>query len=167
MADKYGVVRLDNVGATTDGSYLRTFRYFGAGGANDPEIEIENGTAIALKGLLTNERECYKGVTPTATETGSVVITCSPELVYDETTKKFLWDFINVPGGVAPRGFIPKKGDIFSVTKLDGTKAKGDVVVLQNSTILNSATSAGGNTVIGNIIDIETVGQLVYYVIEV
>lgn len=159
----YGVIRLDRVSATKDESLLRSVKYMGTGAT--PTM-IENGDVVSLDGLASGEREVYVGKTPVATDT-KIAIICSPELIYDESVTHDLYDFYNEEGKIC-RAFIPHKGDVFSVTKIDGiTPTKGNLVYLQAGTRMMAGADAGTATVIGEIIDVETVGRLKYFVIEV
>ncbi len=163
----YGVVRLDNMSGTTDGTLLRSVRFYD----NDKEAAIENGRVVLIGDLLDGQREVRKATAPTATSPLTHIgLVAAPELMYDER-KRNLTEFIN-EAGENVRVYIPHVRDIFSVTAeaLDAAAAiaKGNLVELQAGTKLKVvATATDKSTQVGKIVDIETVGSLTYYVIEV
>ena len=163
----YGVVRLDNMSGTTDGTLLRSVRFYD----NDKEAAIENGRVVLIGDLLDGQREVRKATAPTATSPLTQIgLVAAPELMYDER-KRNLTEFIN-EAGENVRVYIPHVRDIFSVTAeaLDAAAAiaKGNLVELQTGTKLKVvATATDKSTQVGKIVDIETVGSLTYYVIEV
>lgn len=163
----YGVVRLDNMSGTTDGTLLRSVRFYD----NDKEAAIENGRVVLIGDLLDGQREVRKATAPTATSPLTHIgLVAAPELMYDER-KRNLTEFIN-EAGENVRVYIPHVRDIFSVTAeaLDAAAAiaKGNLVELQTGTKLKVvATATDKSTQVGKIVDIETVGSLTYYVIEV
>lgn len=163
----YGVVRLDDMSGTTDGSLMRTVRFYDS----DKEAAIENGRVVLIGNLLDGQREVRKATAPVATSPLTHIgLVAAPELMHDER-KRNLTDFIN-EAGENVRVYIPHVRDIFSVTAeaLDAAAAiaKGNLVELQAGTKLKVvATATDKSTQVGEIIDIETVGSLTYYVIEV
>ena len=166
----YAVVRTDKMQGTDVRDGLVSVRYQ----PSATMTAIENGNVVLLDGLETGSREVFKGATPAANSAlAKVVLIATPELLYDER-KKALNEFRNEAGEIA-RGYHFHTNDIFSVTKtaLDGaeTPVVGDVVELKAGTKLNvvaAATGAtSGSTVIGKIIDINTVGAYTYYAIMV
>lgn len=163
----YGVVRLDNMSGTTDGTLLRSVRFYGG----DKEAAIENGRVVLIGDLLDGQREVRKATAPAATSPlNHIGLVAAPELMYDER-KRNLTEFIN-EAGENVRVYIPHVRDIFSVTAeaLDAAAAiaKGNLVELQAGTKLKVvATATDKSTQVGKIVDIETVGSLTYYVIEV
>jgi len=166
----YAVVRTDRLFGTDNRAGMASVRYQPSG----TKTAIENGNVALLDGLETGSREVYKGVTPAANSAlKDIVLIATPELLYDER-KRNLTDFRNEAGVIA-RGYHLHTGDIFSVTKdaLDGATnpAVGDVVELKAGTKLNvvaAATGAtSGSTVVGKIIDINIVGALKYFAIQV
>lgn len=163
----YGVVRLDDMSGTTDGSLMRSVRFYDS----DKEAAIENGRVVLIGNLLDGQREVRKATAPAATSPlNHIGLVATPELMHDER-KRNLTDFIN-EAGENVRVYIPHVRDIFSVTAaaLDAaaTIAKGNLVELQAGTKLKVvATATDKSTQVGEIIDIETVGSLTYYVIEV
>lgn len=163
----YGVVRLDNMSGTTDGTLLRSVRFYDG----DKEAAIENGRVVLIGDLLDGQREVRKATAPAATSPlNHIGLVAAPELMYDERKRNFT-EFIN-EAGENVRVYIPHVRDIFSVTAeaLDAAAAiaKGNLVELQAGTKLKVvATATDKSTQVGKIIDIETVGSLTYYVIEV
>lgn len=163
----YGVVRLDNMSGTTDGTLLRSVRFYD----NDKEAAIKNGRVVLIGDLLDGQREVRKATAPAATSPlNHIGLVAAPELMYDER-KRNLTEFIN-EAGENVRVYIPHVRDIFSVTAeaLDAAAAiaKGNLVELQAGTKLKVvATATDKSTQVGKIVDIETVGSLTYYVIEV
>lgn len=170
----YGVVRTDNMFGTDVREGLVSVKYMGSGST---ATAVENGNVVALSGLMTNEREIFKGVTPAAnTPLEDLVLIASPEVMYDER-KHNLDDFRNEAGAVC-RGYHLHKGGIFSVTGDALTNATsntdmavGDVVEAQAGVKLKvkaAATGAtDGSTVVGKIIEVENVGRYKYYVIKI
>lgn len=164
----YGVIRTDRMFGTDNRAGLVSVKYMGSGST---ETAIENGNVVKLDGLMTDEREIYKGVTPAAnSKLNEIGIVATPEVMYDER-KHNLDEFVNEAGKIA-RAYRPHSGDIFSVTKdaLDGAAAPavGNVVELKAGIKLNVAASAtSGSTKVGTIIAIDNVGRYTYYVIQV
>ena len=170
----YAVVRTDKMMGTDVRSMLVSIEFLGANGATPTAIENGNVLKVgALKGDSTNgyEREIYVGSTPAANDNlDDVVLVASPELIYGCHTHD-LRNFINEAGRPC-RGYHLHSGDIFSVTKeaLAGaaSPAIGNKVELKADTKLNVAASAtNGSTQVGEIIAIDVVGGLTFYVIEV
>ncbi|WP_143322778.1 hypothetical protein [Clostridium sp. HBUAS56010] len=151
------IIRLDNVSATKDGSLIKSVKL---------SSELQNGSVVAIGGLIPGEREIHSTSTPTAT-TSYYGILCTPELMYDE--KKQMDEFVN--GVEKPaRAIIPTKGDIFSATveAFDEIPAVGDFVELEASNTMKVvATATEGSTQVGKIIEIEIVGSKTFYVVEV
>ena len=98
----YGVVRLDNMSGTTDGTLLRSVRFYD----NDKEAAIENGRVVLIGDLLDGQREVRKATAPTATSPLTHIgLVAAPELMYDER-KRNLTEFIN-EAGENVRVYIP------------------------------------------------------------
>ena len=166
----YGVFRSDLMSGTDVAADLVSVKYMGSGST---ATDIENGCVVKLDGLMTGEREIWKGVTPAAnTPLNQIAIIGGEEVMYDER-KKNLDEFINVKD-VAMRGYIPRSRNIFSVTaeslnSASGvTPANGYIVELMAGVKLNVVASAtASTTTVGKIIDIEDSGRYTYYVIQV
>ena len=170
MAEKYSVIRTDNMMGTTVNSYLDSVRFYDA---NDKEAAIENGNVVAVGDLLDGEREIHKAVAPTAaTELKKIGLVANPEVLYDER-KRGLDQYIN-EAGKNVRIYYLHSGDEFGVT-IEGlnvasgyTVKVGDAVELMAGTKLNVvATATAGSTQVGKIIAIEKAGRYTYYVVRV
>ena len=164
MANKtiHGIVRLDKMSGTIDGTMLKSVKF---------ETEIDNGNIVKLGGLLEGEREIYEATVPTAgTAIKELALIAAPEVIADESRRYGLEDYVN-PAKTATRAYRFHSGDIFSVTKECLTVAdieavaKGWVAVVGDSTKLT--LQASGSDALGTVIDIETVGNNTFYVIEV
>lgn len=164
---RHAIVRLDVMSGTTDKAMLKSAKYFND---SDEKATIENGNLVKLTTLLEGERELYKAVTPTASDTlKDIALVATPELIYDESTYHGLEDYIN-EADKAIRVYRLHDGDTFSVTG-EALSTTEDVVagyfatVGATTKIVPSETATG--TVIGKIIAVETVGNDKYYVIAV
>lgn len=167
----YAIYRSDSVAATTDGSQIKSARYYVDGAVT----AIENGNIVAINsGLVEGEREVLKATTPTATTPlNELGIVTSPEVTRREGERN-LNQFINeADANQILRVFKFHNGDTFSVTAeaLDGTPEKGttSVVVGASTKMVVKATSGvtDSEVLIGNIINTETSGTTTYWTIEV
>ena len=170
-----GVVRTDKMFGTDNRTGLMSVKYMGSG---TTATEIQNGMVAAIDGLLTDNgvvvsREVYKAVTPAAnTARAKLVLIATPDLEYCPC--KSVTDFTNEAGDLARVYSLEAPDQIFSVTKdvLDGVSAPavGDLVEAKAGTKLNVVAKATGYTAnsthVGEIIQIETVGNLTLYVIQ-
>ena len=160
----HGVVRLDKMSGTIDGAMLKSVKYNG---------DIDNGNVLKIAGLADGEREAYVGLVPEAdTALKELVLIATPEVIRDESKRYGLEDFYNAKGELC-RGYRFHSGDIFSVTKeclevtdIEAVVKGWKVGVTDGSTKLTVAATVTG-TEIGTILDIETVGSMTYYVVEV
>lgn len=154
---KYPVVRLDNVQGTHDGTKLRSAQIAAA-----TEV-IPNGTMVQLGALKEGEREIF--VATMANETGKpLYLVATPEMMY-ETNKRALTDFVNEANGIL-RCYKMCAGDVFAVTAEYFGKAvptKGQAVSVTEGKIV----AGEGTIALGTCFDVEVVGSLTYYVIEV
>ena len=160
----HGIVRLDNVSAQYNGALIKSVKYY----VSSTATAIDNGNLVALSGLDTGEREIYKATAP-ATATRNVLLACGVELMYDESTYHGLGDYQN-EAGKPFRAIELQTGDTFSATAeaFDTTPAKGNyVTVAAGSTKMTIKTSVTTETVLGTIVDIDTVGTDTYYVVSV
>jgi hypothetical protein len=166
----YGIFRSDNMSGTDVGKDLVSVKYMGAGST---ATAIENGNVVLLDGLVSGERELWKGVTPAADSVlADVVVIAAPEVLVNEHEHN-LDEFINAAGAYI-RGYRLTSKSTFSVTAdalnigSGVTPAVGYVVELMAAVTLNVVASlTGGSTKVGEITAIETVGSYTYYVIEV
>lgn len=162
-----GVVRLDNMSGTTDGSKLVSFIYING---SSKETEIANGSVVAIHERVDGEREIWKGVAVDADvdTLGKIVLVAGVELPYDSNYAN-LDEWVN-PAGKPTRGYILEKGDEFSVTSDCFASAVGSnkVVELADGIKLKAVASAtSGVTQIGKIVGTDVVGGLTYYNIKV
>ena len=166
----HGVVRLDRVSGTFDGSKLKSAKFFS--GAST--AAIDNGNFVHINDELVanatiTQREVFKVVAPTSSDTRATVgLVASVEIDPTACVKHIdLGDFTNAAGSVI-RVYSLEPEDIFSVTAdaLSGTPAKGSYVH-----IANGATKLAANTTaadaLGIILDVDVVGTKTYYVIKV
>ena len=177
MAEKYSVVRTDNMMGTNVGTYLDSVRFYEVkvvGNKNvDVEKEIENGNVVEVGALLEGERELHRAVAPAAnTDIKKIGLVANPEVHYDER-KHSLEEYIN-RAGQNVRIYYLHSGDEFSVTAeglniASGYEVKvGDAVELMAGTKLNVVASAtSGSTQVGKIIAIEKAGRHLFYVVRV
>ena len=170
MAEKYSVVRTDNMMGTTVNTYLDSVRFYDA---NNKEAAIENGNVVVVGDLMAGERELHKAVAPTAAaELKKIGLVANPEVIYDER-KRGLDQYIN-EAGKNVRIYYLHSGDEFGVT-IEGlnvasgyTIKPGDAVELMAGTKLKVvATATSGSTQVGKIIAIEKAGRYTYYVVRV
>ena len=170
MAEKYSVVRTDNMMGTQVGSYLDSVRFYDG---NDDEAAIENGNVVKVGALLAGEREVHKATAPAvSTALKEIGLVATPEVLYDER-ERGLDKFIN-PAGAVARIYYLHSGDEFGVTAkglniASGYTVKvGDAVELMAGTKLKVvATATSGSTQVGKIIAIEKAGRYTYYVVRV
>lgn len=151
------IIRLDNISATHDGALLKSVKLTKA---------LQNGSVVAIKGLVAGEREIHETATPETSSTYFGIL-CTPELMYDE--KKQMDEFENTIDKPA-RAFIPQRGDIFSATAeaFSAIPKVGQVVELgANEVMVVADTVTSGSTQIGSIIEIDVVGSKIFYVVEV
>jgi len=170
MAEKYAVVRTDNMMGTDVSTYLDSVRFYDS---NNKEAAIENGNVVVVGDLLTGEREIHKATTPAAnTELKKIGLVANPEVNYDER-KRSLDQYIN-DAGRNIRIYYLHSGDEFGVT-IEGlnvangyTPKVGDAVELMAGTKLKVvATATNGSTQVGKLIAIEKAGRYTYYVVRV
>lgn len=172
MANKYGVVRTDNMTGTVNGVYLDSVRYFTTTTtANDTPTAIENGNVVKVGALLDGERELHLATTPAAnTALKEIGLVATPEVFYDERIHN-LDQFINEAGSNV-RVYYLHQNDEFGITaecfEAAAAVAVGDIVELQAKTKLKIVKSAtASTTTVGHIIAIEAAGRYTYYVVRV
>ena len=163
----HGVVRTDLLAGTDVRSELVSVRYQ----PSDVMTDIDNGNVVLLGALETGSRTVYKGATPAADSAiGDIALVASPEVIYNEHIHG-LENYYNEAGKIS-RGYRLHEHDIFSVTgdalSAAATPKVGDTVELQADTKLKVVGSAtASTTTVGKIIDINVVGNLTFYVVEV
>lgn len=160
----HAIVRLDNMHGTYNGADLVSFKYYTVSGSSPTytytAAAIDNGNIVLLGALDTDQREVFKATVPAADSTlGKLVLVASPELIYDESTRKTFADFTNEAGTVC-RGFVLRSGDTFGVT-IDGVGGRttlasvvvGDIAECQAGTKIKLVASAtASSTTIGKVI---------------
>jgi hypothetical protein len=142
----------------------------------DAYAAIQNGRVLKLDGLISGEREVFKGIAPTAI-TDDIVIVAGVELNSDESSRtKARLDAFENAADVPFRAINPKNsvGKIFSVSddalvKLSTASVKGNYVIIKaNTTTLEEKASLGGTeSFVGLIIDKETVAGTVMAAIKI
>lgn len=161
MAEKYCVIRTDLMQGTDVGANLCSLRFY----KNDNPAEVENGVIVKLEKLEDGEREVYKAVAASSSDSlVDCAIVAAPEVMYDER-KKNLDEFVN-EAGKAVRGYIPHAGNVFAVT------AEGFVGGAAPSAGAEVGIGAEGKidasgTGLGKCIAVETAGRYTYYVIKI
>ena len=152
---KYPVVRLDNMQGTHDGTKLRSAVLVGA---TEP---IVNGTVVQLGGLKDGEREIFEAALASK-EGKPMCLVATPEVMYEDR-KVQLTDFVNDAEGTL-RCYIFCPADTFSLSGeyFETAPEKGAAMGVTNGKIM-----ADGTLPLGTCIDVEQVGSLTYYVIEV
>lgn len=170
----YAVVNLDRMSGTEDSSQLLSVKFYDS---NDDEAAIQNANIVKVGALLTRtvgldtitEREVRKATTPAGSETlKELALIANPEVIYDETVRHPLEDYINEAGQVI-RAYRFHQNDGFSATAeaFDGAPAKGKYVIVNtNKTTMKISATATG-TVIGTIDDVYTLGGNTYYYVQV
>lgn len=163
MAD-HAIVRTDNPFGTDNRSGLVSIEYMGKDGATP--TDIDNGNVLKIGALKKGEREIYVGSAPAAGDKiEDVAFIASPEVSYRQA-EEWIGDFYN-KAGVPARGYILHSGSVFSATAeaFDGTPAVGNVVAFGGSTKLK--VGATDENAIGEIIAIETVKNVTFYVFRI
>lgn len=137
---------------------------------------IDNARVLKLDGLITGEREVFKGIAPTEL-TDDIVIVAGVELNVDESSrvKANLDQFTNAANkpfrAIDPANSV---GKIFSVSddalvKIGAASVKDNYVIVKvNTTTLEEKASLGGTEkFVGKIIAKETVAGKVMAVIKI
>jgi len=135
MAEK-GIFIAENMASTTVGSLLRS--------AVDDTKARENGSIVALNGLVTGENNLYKAV-DIAAATDVIYFVDGVVLDPDEHVIKGL-DEYEIPIGKEFRVRKPMVGDIFSVSEKCITGLKEGEVVEMTASGLAKKTSGTANT---------------------
>lgn len=160
MAEKiYTVVNTDSMQGTTDGTQLFSARYH----ADGKEAAIENGSIVALEGLIEGETEIFKAVAPTAdAKAEKLYLVATPELMYEDN-KRNLTDFTNKAGATLRLyGLVTR--NIFGVTETGFTTkpAVGDGVSVSGVKLAKAGTKEAA---IGTVIEKrKTISGTFYYI---
>lgn len=142
MAKRF--IRLDVMSGNKDNTQVKSAKYF----KDDAVAPVENGTIVAIGGLLDGEREVHK-VTDVADDSTYVGIVSTPELEYEERGNHGIETFSNEADAVV-RVHVLHEGDIFSIANLE---SKEDL--------------ACGAKLVAKHIQTEVVGRFTYEVFEV
>ena len=142
--EKRRFIRLDVMSGNRDNTQVKSAKYFKDG---EP-AQVENGTIVAIKGLVEGEREIHK-VTAVGEADTYVGLVTTPELTYDESKYNGIDVFTNAKDDVI-RVHVLHAGDIFSIGNSDSTE-----------------DMAMGANLVGKHIATETVGRFTYQVYEV
>jgi hypothetical protein len=142
MAKRF--IRLDVMSGNKDNTQVKSAKYF----KDDAVAPVENGTIVAIGGLLDGEREIHK-VTDVTAESTYVGIVSTPEVEYEERGNRGIETFAN-EADAAVRVHVLHEGDIFSIANLD---SKEDL--------------ACGAKLVAKHIQTEVVGRFTYEVFEV
>ncbi|MFA7203942.1 MAG: hypothetical protein WC188_09595 [Candidatus Caldatribacteriota bacterium] len=143
MAEK-GIFIAENMASTTVGSLLRS--------AVDTTKVRENGSIVALDGLVAGENNLYKAVDISAA-TDVIYFVDGVVLDPDEHVTKGLDDYV-VPIGKEFRVRKPMVGDIFSISEkhINGL-SKGDVVEMTDSGLAKKTTGTTNTSFTAKVID--------------
>lgn len=142
MAKRF--IRLDVMSGNKDNTQVKSAKYF----KDDAVAPVENGTIVAIGGLLDGEREIHK-VTDVTAESTYVGIVSTPEVEYEERGNRGIETFANEADATV-RVHVLHEGDIFSIANLD---SKEDL--------------ACGAKLVAKHIQTEVVGRFTYEVFEV
>ena len=115
---KHMIVRLDVLSGNRDNSQVKSAMYFKDGAKAD----VDNGTFVAIKGLLEGERELHEVVDVTDADTYVGVIT-TPEVMYNQNGlgDMDLGNFFNEKDEPV-RVHVLHEGDILSIANGDKTE---------------------------------------------
>lgn len=110
------------------------------------DIDLDNGSFVAIGGLAGMGGEVVKAEAPTDVTTQEVLLVASPEVVYD--VKESIYDFYN-PAGARARAYHLYVGDIVAVSEnmIDGDAVVGQYLVPKNDQVkLTPAETLEGGT---------------------
>lgn len=112
--EKRRFIRLDVMSGNRDNTQVKSAKYFKDG----KPAQVENGTIVAIKGLVEGEREIHEvvDVTDDATLVG---IVSTPEVEYDERGYHGVDTFIN-EADMPIRVHVLHPADFFSLGNYDG-----------------------------------------------
>jgi hypothetical protein len=161
------IVTTDNMAGTRQGALLRSFKYFANDGVT--RLDVDNGNVVAVKALMTDEREVFVAQAPAVdTPLSELLLVAGVEVLYS-SEKVNLDEWYNAADDASPiRGYYFIPGAVFSVTGeafANGAPTVGQVVELAaGSTLLNNvAVLTGGSTKIGEVLDIYVNGTKTFY----
>ena len=158
----YCVIRTDLMSGEIQAADLVSLRFYDA---NDEMAEVENGTIVELFGYEEGQREVMKAKAATASsDIESCAVVAGVEVMYDER-KRNLDEYIN-ESGKAIRGYIPRKRNMYSITKEgfvdEAVPVVGGKVGIGAEGKLDASASGYGECVA-----IEEAGRYTYYTIEI
>lgn len=109
------------------------------------EVDTPNGRHTTLGEQVLNNRELFKGATPTAVATQEILLVASPELTYE--ARQNLLDFTN-KAGKASRAYHYTVGDIVTVTddEIDGTSILNQYLIPVNGSDKLAPSATLGST---------------------
>lgn len=164
----YCVIRTDNLSGTDQRADLFSLRFCTVSTAGQTNVytsaAVENGVIAKLVALENGSREVYIAVAASETDDpANLVIVAGVELDYKETSHN-LDAWIN-PVGKVTRGYLPRKGNVWSITKegfVNGTvPAVGGKVGIGDGGKLDAAKEG-----FATCIAIESDGRYTYYVMK-
>lgn len=160
MANKYTVIRTDNLSGTKQPADLLSVRVY----SEDEMIAAENGVIVKIGALEDGAREIHKATLATASDNiDDCAILAGVEVVYDEHLHN-LEDYIN-EAGKPVRAFIPRNRNVFALTAEgfagEAPAIEGEVGIGANGKLDASATG------FGKCIAIEAAGRHTFYVIQI
>ena len=165
----YCVIRTDLMSGTKQPADMVSLRFYTAATEGAPEevsarAEVENGTIVELKGLIPGEREVYKAVPATsASPLDKCVVIANPEMDYEHHNMN-LSDYIN-PKGKNLRGYVLRRGNIFSITKEGFQDASAPE--LNAELAVGTAGKLTNGKGFGQCIEIEDTGRYTYYAVKI
>lgn len=158
----YCVIRTDLMSGTDQAADLVSLRFYDA---EDKHADVENGVIVELKGYEEGEREVMKAVAATSSsDIDNVAIVAGVEVMHDER-KRNLNEYIN-EAGKPVRGYIPRKRNMFSVTK-EGFVGGTVPVVGGKVGIGEGGKLDAAGTGFGECVHIEVAGRYTYYTIKI
>lgn len=163
----YTVFRCDNMPGTDQRTMVTSVLVRDGDGKN---IAVENGTIVEIGALVPGEHDLYYATLATASSAlKKCAVLGTPEIVYDECTRKNLDDFINEAGKPATAYRLGCPG-VFSVTAegfVGGTAPTATAVAVSlgaNGKI--TAPAATSATALGKVISIDKTARYTFYAIE-
>lgn len=162
MANKYAVIRTDNMSGTDQRADLLSVRVYDADGKH---IAVENGAIVKVGSLEEGEREIYKATLATSADAiDDCAILAGVEVMYDER-KRNLDEYINEAGSPI-RAYIPRNRNFFSVTAEGFVGGNVPAVDAEVGIGADGKIDASG-TGLGVCKAIEVAGRYTYYVIQI
>lgn len=164
----YCVFRCDNMPGTDQRTMNASVRVVNGSGEN---ISVENGTIVEIGALISGKHDLYSATLATATsDLKDCAVVVGDEIAYDNHVYRSL-DEITNPAGANLLAYKFGQAGQFSVTKegfVGGTapSAVGGTVKLGANGKIEAGAGEQGDTVLGTVLAIETVGRYTYYAID-